>query len=119
MGETPNARVIRLEKATAELAESQVRMQKAQAQMQKYQAQMQKAQAEMKKSQAEMKKSQVQMQKAQVRMDNALAFLAEVRAQDQTEAREREKRIDGRIEKLVIAIGELIQHMPRDGRSGA
>ena len=91
MAETLNTRVTRLEKAMAELAEAQVQMQKTQA----------------------------QMQKAQVRMDNALAFLAEVRAQDQTEAREREKRIDGRIEKLAIAIGELIQHRPRDGRSGA
>jgi hypothetical protein len=35
--------------------------------------------------------------------------LAEVRAQDQTEAPNREKRIDERVEKLVIAIGELIR----------
>lgn len=64
----------------------------------------------------------VQLGASQVRMDNALAHLAEVQAQDQTEAREREKRIDERIEnllaegrntdaridKLVIAIGEFI-----------
>ena len=31
--------------------------------------------------------------------------LAEVQAQDQTEAREREKRIDERMEKMVTAIG--------------
>jgi hypothetical protein len=66
------------------------------------------------------------LEEAQIRLDNAMAHLAEVQAQDQTEAREREKRIDDRIEKLaaegkntdaridklVIAIGELISHMP-------
>lgn len=49
-------------------------------------------------------------------MDNALAHLAEVQARDEgripemkQEALEREKRIDERIEKLVIAIGELVR----------
>jgi predicted nucleic acid-binding Zn-ribbon protein len=53
-----------------------------------------------------------EMAKAQTRMENALAHLAEVQAQDQTASREREKRVDERIEKLVSAIGELISHMP-------
>ena len=49
-------------------------------------------------------------------MDNVLAHLAEVPARDQgriremkQEALERQKRIDERIEKLVIAIGELVR----------
>jgi len=41
-----------------------------------------------------------------------MAHLAEVQAQDQTEARERERRLDDRIEKLVIAIGEMVTRMP-------
>jgi hypothetical protein len=53
------------------------------------------------------------LEEAMVRLANAQAHLAEVQAQDQTEAREREKRIDERIEKLVIAIGELL---PRNGK---
>jgi hypothetical protein len=57
--------------------------------------------------------------KAQLKTENALAHLVEIQAQNQTEARERERRIDERIEKLVIAIGELIQHMPRNGRRSA
>jgi hypothetical protein len=52
------------------------------------------------------------LEEAQIRLDNAMAHLAEVQAQDQTEAREREKRIDERIEKLVIAIGELVSRTP-------
>ena len=48
------------------------------------------------------------LEEAEVRLSNAMAHLAEVQAQDQTEAREREKRIDERIEKLVIAIGEFL-----------
>lgn len=58
---------------------------------------------------------------SQARMDNALAHLAEVQAQaavdregDRAEAREREKRIDERIEKLVLAIAELVR---RDGKT--
>jgi hypothetical protein len=61
-----------------------------------------------------LEESMIAMAKAQTRMDNAMAHLAEVQAQDQTEAREREKRIDERIEKLVIAIAQLIQ---RNGRA--
>ena len=57
--------------------------------------------------------------KAHLKTENALSHLVEIQAQAQTEARERERRIDERIEKLVIAIGELIQHMPRNGRPGA
>ena len=60
-----------------------------------------------------LEKTMVELAAAEVRRDNALAHLAEVQAQDQTEARERERRIDERIEKLVIAIGELIH---RDGK---
>jgi hypothetical protein len=45
------------------------------------------------------------LEEAMVRLANAQAHLAEVRAQDQTEARERERRLDERIEKLVSAIG--------------
>jgi hypothetical protein len=52
------------------------------------------------------------LEEAQIRLDNAMAHLAEVQAQDQTEAREREKRLDERIEKLVVAIGELVTRMP-------
>jgi len=51
------------------------------------------------------------LEEAQIRLDNAMAHLAEVQAQDQTEAREREKRIDERIEKLVSAIGALLPHV--------
>jgi Ribonuclease G/E len=51
-------------------------------------------------------------EEAQIRLDNAMAHLAEVQAQDQTEAREREKRVDERIDKLVIAIGESVGRMP-------
>jgi hypothetical protein len=57
--------------------------------------------------------------KAQLKTENALSHFVEIQAQAQTEARERERRIDERIEKLVIAIGELIQHLPRNGRPGA
>ncbi len=46
-------------------------------------------------------------------LHNAQMHLAEVQARDQTEARERERRLDERIEKLVSAIGELI----KNGRS--
>jgi hypothetical protein len=56
-----------------------------------------------------------ELAQAQLRMDNAMAHLAEVQARGhdeldamKIEAQEREKRIDERIEKLVIAIGELI-----------
>jgi hypothetical protein len=59
-----------------------------------------------------LEKAMVEMAHAHTRMENALAHLAEVQAQDQTEAREREKRVDERIEKLVSAIGELISRMP-------
>jgi hypothetical protein len=66
------------------------------------------------------------MEEAQIRMQNAMAHLAEVQAQNQTEDRERDKhiaelrqealererRVDDRIEKLVIAIGELVSRMP-------
>jgi hypothetical protein len=52
------------------------------------------------------------LEEAQIRLDNAMAHLAEVQAQDQTEAREREKRVDERIDRLVIAIGELVSRMP-------
>ena len=56
-----------------------------------------------------LEKAMAEMAASEVRRDNALAHLAEVRAQDQTEAREREKRIDERIERLVSAIGEYIR----------
>jgi len=46
------------------------------------------------------------LEKAMIKLANAQAHLAEVQAQDQTEARERERRIDERIEKLAVAIGE-------------
>ena len=59
-----------------------------------------------------LEEAMAEMAKAQTRAQNALAHLAEVQAADQTEARDREKRIDERIEKLVIAIGELISRMP-------
>jgi len=49
------------------------------------------------------------LEEAMIRLANAQAHLAEVQAQDQSEAREREKRIDERIEKLVVAIAELIR----------
>jgi len=52
------------------------------------------------------------LEEAQIRLDNAMAHLAEVQAQDQTEARERERRVDERIEKLVVAIGELVTRVP-------
>ncbi|HUE20477.1 MAG TPA: hypothetical protein VMQ86_02275 [Bryobacteraceae bacterium] len=52
------------------------------------------------------------LEEAQIRLDNAMAHLAEVQAQDQTEAREREKRVDQRIDKLVVAIGELVGRIP-------
>jgi hypothetical protein len=69
------------------------------------------------------------LEESRIKMQNALAHLAEVQAQDQTEAREREKRIDERIEnllaagrntdaridKLVIAIGEFIS--PANGKT--
>jgi predicted nucleic acid-binding Zn-ribbon protein len=68
-----------------------------------------------------LEKAMTEMAKAQTRLDNALAHLAEVQAQDESdirqmkkEALEREKRIDERIEKLVIAIGELIH---RNGKT--
>lgn len=61
-----------------------------------------------------LEESMIAMAEAQIRMNNALTYLAEMRAQDQTEAREREKRIDERIEKLVTAIGQLIQ---KNGRA--
>jgi hypothetical protein len=48
------------------------------------------------------------LEEAQIRLDNAMAHLAEVQAQDQTEARAREKRVDQRIGKLVSAIGAFI-----------
>jgi len=72
------------------------------------------------------------LEEAMIRLANAQAHLAEVQAADETGARERqaaneaeiralkmealerEKRIDDRIEKLVVAIGELIGRM--DGR---
>jgi len=54
------------------------------------------------------------LEEAETRLTNALAHLAEVQAQDESdirqmkkEASERERRIDERIEKLVVAIGEL------------
>ncbi len=56
-----------------------------------------------------------------VRLTNAQAHLAEVQARGQEEleqmkreALERERRLDERIEKLAIAIGEMIR---RDGKS--
>ena len=49
------------------------------------------------------------LEEAMIRLTNAQAHLTEVQAQDQTEARGREKRIDERIEKLVSAIGEWIR----------
>jgi|GEM_PF-6765924 len=55
------------------------------------------------------------LEESQIRLDNAMAHLAEVQAQDQTEAREREKRIDDRIEKLVLAIAELVRR--QNGKS--
>jgi len=55
----------------------------------------------------------MRLEESQIKMQNAMAHLAEVQAQDQTEARDREKRIDERIEKLVIAIGELIGRAKR------
>jgi hypothetical protein len=68
-----------------------------------------------------LEEAMAEMAKAQVRMENALAHLAEVQARDEEEIREmkkealeREKRLDERIEKLVIAIGELISRMPRE-----
>jgi hypothetical protein len=59
------------------------------------------------------------LEKAMIKLANAQAHLAEVQAQDQTEARERERRIDERIEKLVIAIGEFIRRQNgKEGRGG-
>lgn len=55
-----------------------------------------------------LEKTMTELARSQVRLDNAMAHLAEVQAQDQTEARERERRIDERIDKLVSAIGEFI-----------
>jgi hypothetical protein len=52
-----------------------------------------------------LEEAMIEMAKAQTRMDNALAHLAEVQAQDQSEARERGRLLDERIDKLVIAIG--------------
>ena len=49
------------------------------------------------------------LEEAQIRLTTAMAHLAEVQAQDQTEARERERRLDERIEKLVSAIGEWMR----------
>jgi len=60
------------------------------------------------------------LEKAMVRLANAQAHLTEVLAENQTdtndrleqmklEAQEREKRIDERIEKLVLAIAELVR----------
>jgi hypothetical protein len=59
------------------------------------------------------------LEQAQAHLTEALAHLAEVQAQDRTEAQEREKRIDERIEKLVIAIGELVSRMPYSGQPPA
>lgn len=56
-----------------------------------------------------LEKAMAELAEAQTRLTNAQAHLAEVQAQDQTEAREREKRIDERIEKLVLAIAELMR----------
>ncbi|HEY7388707.1 MAG TPA: hypothetical protein VH640_09365 [Bryobacteraceae bacterium] len=60
------------------------------------------------------------LEEAMIKLANAQAHLTEVQARDEEdihqmkkEALEREKRIDERIEKLVIAIGELISRMPR------
>jgi hypothetical protein len=60
-------------------------------------------------------------EEAETRLTNALAHLAEVQAQDESdirqmkkEALEREKRIDERIEKMVVAIGEPIH---RNGKT--
>ncbi len=60
-----------------------------------------------------LEKAMAELAEAQVRLTNAQAHLAEVQARDQTEARERERRLDERIANLVSAIGELI----RNGRS--
>ena len=68
------------------------------------------------------------LEEAQIKLTNAMTHLAEVQAQDEGELRqmnvrieqmkiealEREKRIDERIDKLVVAIGELIS---RNGKS--
>ena len=54
------------------------------------------------------------LEESKIRLDNAMAHLAEVRAEDQTEARQRERRVDERIEKLVIAIGKLVS---RNGKT--
>jgi hypothetical protein len=59
-----------------------------------------------------LEKAMAEMAASEVRRDNAIAHLAEVQAQDQTEARERERRVDERIASLVSAIGELISHLP-------
>ena len=61
-----------------------------------------------------LKERVTRLEESQIRLSNAMSHLAKVQAQDQTEAREREKRIDDRIEKLVIAIGQLIS---RNGKS--
>jgi len=58
------------------------------------------------KAMAQMARSQT---KFQTQVGNALAHLAEAQAHGETLAREREKRIDQRIEKLVIAMGEFIR----------
>ena len=55
------------------------------------------------------------LEEAMIRLANAQAHLAEVQAQDQTEARERERRLDNRIEKLVSAIGEWIRRSDGKG----
>jgi len=66
-----------------------------------------------------------EMATAQTRLDNALAHLAEVQAREiqrtnteleqmKKEAAERGRLLDERIEKLVIAIGELIH---RNGKA--
>ena len=46
------------------------------------------------------------LEEAMIKLANAQAHLAEVQAEDQTKAREREKRLDDRIEKLVIEARE-------------
>ena|SRR5437016_924492 len=85
MAETLSARVTRLENAMAQLAKAQAKLTKTVDHLAQVQAE------------------------AQVKLTNGLNHLAEAQARHETEARERERRLDERIEKLVSAIGELIR----------
>jgi hypothetical protein len=57
------------------------------------------------------------LEEATIRVDNALATLAESEARLNNQMATLGKETDERIQKLVVAIGELIQHMGKDGQS--